>query len=44
MAKLTVYTAKNAPEAAKPPAIANAVYQATGKRVRDLSITMEKLL
>jgi hypothetical protein len=26
------------------PAIANAVYHATGKRVRDLPITMEKLL
>jgi xanthine dehydrogenase YagR molybdenum-binding subunit len=26
------------------PAIANAVYQATGKRVRDLPITVEKLL
>jgi CO/xanthine dehydrogenase Mo-binding subunit len=44
MAKLTVHTADNAPEAAKPPTIANAVYHATGKRIRDLSITMEKLL
>jgi CO/xanthine dehydrogenase Mo-binding subunit len=26
------------------PAIANAVYHATGKRVRDLPITIEKLL
>jgi xanthine dehydrogenase YagR molybdenum-binding subunit len=26
------------------PGIANAVYHATGKRVRDLPITMEKLL
>lgn len=26
------------------PAIANAVYHATGKRVRDLPITLEKLL
>jgi xanthine dehydrogenase YagR molybdenum-binding subunit len=26
------------------PAIANAVYHATGKRVRDLPITVEKLL
>ena len=26
------------------PAIANAVYHATGKRVRDLPITMDKLL
>jgi hypothetical protein len=26
------------------PAIANAVYRATGKRVRELPITLEKLL
>ena len=26
------------------PAIANAVYHATGKRVRDLPITIEKLM
>jgi xanthine dehydrogenase YagR molybdenum-binding subunit len=26
------------------PAIANAVYHATGKRVRDLPITVEKVL
>jgi CO/xanthine dehydrogenase Mo-binding subunit len=26
------------------PVIANAVYHATGKRVRDLPITLEKLL
>src|SRR5262249_36800944 len=39
MAKLTVHTADNAPEVAKPPTIANAVYHATGKRIRDLSIT-----
>jgi len=26
------------------PAIANAVYHATGKRVRDLPITVEKIL
>ena len=26
------------------PAIANAVYHATGKRVRDLPITLEKLI
>ena len=44
MAKLTVYTTGNAPEAAKPPAIANAVYRATSKRIRDVPITMEKLL
>jgi len=27
-----------------PAAIANAVYHATGKRVRDLPITLDKLL
>ena len=31
-------------EVSVAPAIANAVYHATGKRVRDLPITMEKLL